>query len=123
MVFLRNTRGYHECYVFQSTLIDTMRQYAMIAAEEYLSKGGVEDEETQREFPQMETDAELAECLPASRERAPQLAHPVLTRRLDRSSISRIIPRLRPYRMVPVSVFAEPQSSKPTRKIGESKCS
>jgi hypothetical protein len=48
-------------YVFQSMLIDTMRQYAMVAAEEYLSKGGVEDEETQREFLQVETDAELAE--------------------------------------------------------------
>ena len=30
-------------------------------AEEYLSKGGVEDEETQRESLQVETDAELAE--------------------------------------------------------------
>jgi hypothetical protein len=48
-------------YVFQSMLIDTMRQYAMVAAEEYLSKGGVEDEETQRESLQVETDAELAE--------------------------------------------------------------
>jgi hypothetical protein len=48
-------------YVFQSMLIDTMRQYAMVAAEEYLSKGGVEDEETQRECLQVETDAELAE--------------------------------------------------------------
>jgi hypothetical protein len=48
-------------YVFQSMLIDTMRQYAMIAAEEYLSKGGVEDEEAQPEFLLVETDAELAE--------------------------------------------------------------
>jgi len=48
-------------YVFQSMLIDTMRQYAMVAAEEYLSRGGVEDEETQRESLQVETDAELAE--------------------------------------------------------------
>jgi len=48
-------------YVFQSMLIDSMRQYAMIAAEEYLSKGGVEDETVQREFLQVETDAELAE--------------------------------------------------------------
>ena len=42
-------------------LIDTMRQYAMIAAEEYLSSCGVDDEEIQREFLQVETDAELAE--------------------------------------------------------------
>ncbi|MGO9023745.1 MAG: hypothetical protein ACLQIQ_05500 [Beijerinckiaceae bacterium] len=48
-------------YVFQSMLIDTMRQYAMIAAEEYLSKSEVNDEETQRECLQVETDAELAE--------------------------------------------------------------
>ncbi len=48
-------------YVFQSMLIDTMRQYAMIAAEEYLSKSEVIDEETQRECLQVETDAELAE--------------------------------------------------------------
>ena len=48
-------------YVFQYMLIDTMRQYAMIAAEEYLSKSEVNDEETQRECLQVETDAELAE--------------------------------------------------------------
>jgi hypothetical protein len=48
-------------YVFKSMLIDTMRQYTMIAAEEYLSRCGVNDEETQREFLQVETDAELAE--------------------------------------------------------------
>ena len=48
-------------YVFQFTLIDTVRQYAMIAAEEYLSKSEVNDEETQRERLQVETDAELAE--------------------------------------------------------------
>jgi hypothetical protein len=48
-------------YVFQSMLLDTMRQYAMIAAEEYLSKSGVYDEETQRECLQAETDAELAD--------------------------------------------------------------
>ncbi len=48
-------------YVFLSMLIDTMRQYAMIAAEEYLSKSEVNDEETQRECLQVETDAELAE--------------------------------------------------------------
>ena len=48
-------------YVFQSMLIDTMRQYAMVAAEEYLSKGGVEDEETQRRVLAGQTDAELAE--------------------------------------------------------------
>jgi len=42
-------------------LIDTMRQYAMIAAEEYLSKSEVNDEEAQRECLQVETDAELAE--------------------------------------------------------------
>ena len=47
-------------YVFQFTLIDTMRQYAMIAAEEYLSKSEVNDEDTQRECLQVETDAELA---------------------------------------------------------------
>ena len=46
-------------YVFQYMLIDTMRQYAMIAAEEYLSKSEVNDEETQRECLQMETDAEF----------------------------------------------------------------
>jgi hypothetical protein len=48
-------------YVFQFMLIDTMRQYAMIAAEEYLSKSEVNDEETQLECLQVETDAELAE--------------------------------------------------------------
>ncbi len=48
-------------YVFQYMLIDTMRQYAMIAAEEYLSKSEVNDEEAQRECLQVETDAELAE--------------------------------------------------------------
>ena len=48
-------------YVFQYMLVDTMRQYAMIAAEEYLSKSEVNDEETQRECLQVETDAELAE--------------------------------------------------------------
>ena len=48
-------------YVFQFTLIDTMRQYAMIAAEEYLSKSEVNDEDTQRECLQVETDTELAE--------------------------------------------------------------
>ena len=48
-------------YVFQFTLIDTMRQYARIAAEEYLSKSEVNDEDTQRECLQVETDAELAE--------------------------------------------------------------
>ena len=48
-------------YVFQYMLIDTMRQYAMIAAEEYLSKSEVNDEETQRECLQVETDAELAD--------------------------------------------------------------
>ncbi len=48
-------------YVFRSMLIDTMRQYAMFAAEEHLSSCGVDDEETQREFLQVETDAELAE--------------------------------------------------------------
>ncbi len=48
-------------YVFQYMLIDTMRQYAMIAAEEYLSKSEVNDEETQREWLQVETDAELAD--------------------------------------------------------------
>ena len=48
-------------YVFQYMLIDTMRQYAMIAAEEYLSKCEVNDEETQREWLQVETDAELAD--------------------------------------------------------------
>jgi len=48
-------------YVFQFTLIDTMRQYAMIAAEEYLSKSEVNDEDTQRECLQVETDAKLAE--------------------------------------------------------------
>ena len=48
-------------YVFQYMLIDTMRQYAMIVAEEYLSKSEVNDEETQRECLQVETDAELAE--------------------------------------------------------------
>jgi hypothetical protein len=48
-------------YVFQYMLIDTMRQYAMIAAEEYLSKSEVNDEETQRECLHVETDTELAE--------------------------------------------------------------
>lgn len=48
-------------YVFQSMLIDSMRQYAMLAAEVYLSKGGVDDESAQRESLQVETDAELAE--------------------------------------------------------------
>jgi len=48
-------------YVFQYMLIDTMRQYAMIAAEEYLSKSEVNDEETQREWLQVERDAELAD--------------------------------------------------------------
>ena len=48
-------------YVFQYMLVDTMRQYAMIAAEEYLSKSEVNDEDTQRECLQVETDAELAE--------------------------------------------------------------
>jgi hypothetical protein len=48
-------------YVFQSTLIDTMRQYAVVAAEEYLSDGGANDEGMQREFLQVETDSELAE--------------------------------------------------------------
>ena len=48
-------------YIFQAGLIDTMRQYAMIAAEEYLSKSEVNDEDTQRECLQVETDAELAE--------------------------------------------------------------
>jgi hypothetical protein len=33
----------------------------VVAAEEYLSKGGVDDEETQGESLQVETDAELAE--------------------------------------------------------------
>ena len=47
-------------YVFQSTLIDTMGQYAMTAAEEYLSAVGEYDEAIQRDFPQAETDAELA---------------------------------------------------------------
>ena len=48
-------------YVFQYMLVDTMRQYAMIAAEEYLSKSEVNDEDTQRECLQVETDAKLAE--------------------------------------------------------------
>ncbi len=48
-------------YVFQSMLIDSMRQYAMIAAEEYLSKGGSDGEWAQRESLQAESDAELAE--------------------------------------------------------------
>jgi hypothetical protein len=42
-------------------LIDTMRQYSMSAAEEYLSQSEINDEETQRECLQVETDAELAE--------------------------------------------------------------
>ena len=48
-------------YVFQATLIETMRQYAMLAAEEHLNPGGGNDEATQREHLQAETDAELAE--------------------------------------------------------------
>ena len=48
-------------YVFQATLIDTMQQYAMLAAEEYLNPAGARDEAAQRERHQAETDAELAE--------------------------------------------------------------
>jgi hypothetical protein len=48
-------------YVFQSMLIDSMRQYAMIAAEEYLSKSESDGEWAQRESLQAESDAELAD--------------------------------------------------------------
>ncbi|MGA8170614.1 MAG: hypothetical protein WB816_07260 [Methylocystis sp.] len=48
-------------YVFQSMLIGSMRQYAMTAAEEYLSKGREDAEWMQRETLRVETDAELAE--------------------------------------------------------------
>jgi hypothetical protein len=47
-------------YVFQATLIDTMRQYADFVAEEFLSGAGSNDEAKQREFLGCETDAELA---------------------------------------------------------------
>jgi hypothetical protein len=42
-------------------LIDSMRQYAMIAAEEYLSKSESDGEWAQRESLQVESDAELAD--------------------------------------------------------------
>jgi hypothetical protein len=42
-------------------LIDSMRQYAMIAAEEYLSKSESDGEWAQRESLQAESDAELAD--------------------------------------------------------------
>jgi hypothetical protein len=48
-------------YLFQATLVETMRLYAMLAAEEHLNPGGANDEATQREHLQRETDAELAE--------------------------------------------------------------
>jgi hypothetical protein len=48
-------------YLFQATLIDTMGQYAILAAEEHLNPGGANDEATQREHLQRETDAELAD--------------------------------------------------------------
>ena len=47
-------------YVFQSTLIDTMQQYAALAAEEYLSAAGANGDAIQRDLLQGETDAELA---------------------------------------------------------------
>ena len=48
-------------YVFQSMLINSMRQYAMIAAEEYLSKSKSDGEWAQRKSLQAESDAELEE--------------------------------------------------------------
>jgi hypothetical protein len=48
-------------YIFQYTLVDTMRQYAALAAEEHLSPGGTNCEKIQRDFLQRETDAELAD--------------------------------------------------------------
>ena len=47
-------------YVFQSTLIDTMQQYAALAAEEYLSAAGANGDAIQCDLLQGETDAELA---------------------------------------------------------------
>jgi hypothetical protein len=47
-------------YIFQYTLIDTMRQYASLAAEEYLSAAGANGEAIQCDFLRGETDAELA---------------------------------------------------------------
>ena len=37
-------------YVFQSTLIDTMQQYAALAAEEYLSAAGANGDAIQRDI-------------------------------------------------------------------------
>ena len=47
-------------YVFQSALIDTMQQYAALAAAEYLSAADANDDAIQRDILQRETDAELA---------------------------------------------------------------
>jgi hypothetical protein len=47
-------------YVFQSTLIDTMQQYAALAAEEYLTAAGANGDAVQRDMLQGKTDAELA---------------------------------------------------------------
>ena len=47
-------------YIFQYTLINTMRQYAMLAADEYLSAGGANDETTQRSLLEARSDVQLA---------------------------------------------------------------
>ena len=48
-------------YVFQATLVDTMRQYASLVAEEYLGAAASYDEVMQHDLLQCATDLQLAD--------------------------------------------------------------